>query len=382
MQKVKISIGTKTMLRFWLVLIGLVLAALIIYRAQVALIIIGISAFLAVALNTPVSKLAHLLPGRSRVVATALSYVAIIILLGALITLVVPPVIEQTAKFTEAMPKIISEVVDRWTLLHDVLENHGLENSLDEALASLQNMATNLAGNIGRAVVGSIGSLMEFITALILVLVLTFLMLMEGPVWIKKYFSNFSAENEDKIKKQQNVLKRVYGVITGYVNGQLTVSAIGAMIAGTMVFILSLLFSDVPGNLAAPVAVITFTLSLIPMFGAAIAGTIGTIILAMNSLPAAIIYVAFFVIYQQIENNFISPVIQGKQISLSALVILIAVTIGVYMFGILGGFIAIPVAGTIQVLLDEYYFNKPKNNAKTSSLAKSSASSKSKKQTA
>ena len=373
MQKVKISIGTKTMVRFLLVVIGFALAGLIIYKAQVALMIIGISAFMAVALNTPVTKLANLLPGRSRVAATALSYVAIVALLGTLITLVVPPVVEQTAKFTSAIPSIANEVVDRWTILHDVLEKYGLESSLDEALASIQQMATNFAGNIGKAAIGSIGSLMDFITALILVLVLTFLMLMEGPSWINKYFASFSTASETKKKQQQNVLKRIYGVITGYVNGQLMVSSIGAVVAGIMVFILSLLFTDMPSNLSAPIAVITFALSLIPMFGAAIAGTIATIILAMNSLPAAIIYVVFFVIYQQIENNFISPTIQGKQIALSALIILMSVTIGVYMFGILGGIIAIPIAGTIQVLLDEYYFNKPKNDNGT---AKSFSSNK------
>ena len=373
MQKVKISIGTKTMVRFWLVVIGFALAGLIIYKAQVAIIIIGVSAFMAVALNTPVTKLANLLPGRSRVAATALSYVAIVALLGTLITLVVPPVVEQTAKFTSAIPSIANEVVDRWTILHDVLEKYGLESSLDEALASIQQMATNFAGNIGKAAIGSIGSLMDFITALILVLVLTFLMLMEGPSWINKYFASFSTASETKKKQQQNVLKRIYGVITGYVNGQLMVSAIGAVVAGIMVFILSLLFTDMPSNLSAPIAVITFVLSLIPMFGAVIAGTIAAIILAMNSLPAAIIYVVFFVIYQQIENNFISPTIQGKQIALSALIILMSVTIGVYMFGILGGIIATPIAGTIQVLLDEYYFNKPKND---NGAAKSSSSNK------
>ena len=72
MQKVKISIGTKTMVRFWLVVIGFALAGLIIYKPQVALMIIGVSAFMAVTLNTPVTKLANLLPGRSRVAATAL----------------------------------------------------------------------------------------------------------------------------------------------------------------------------------------------------------------------------------------------------------------------------------------------------------------------
>lgn len=363
MQRVKIAIDTKTMIRFWLVVIGFILAGLAIYKAQTGLMIIGISIFMAIALNAPVSILSHRLPGKSRVAATALSYVAIVVLLGTIITLVVPPVLEQTAKFTQAVPTVVDGVIGRWEALSDVLKKYGLESSLNEALVSLQSTATNLASNLGKLAVGSIGSLLEFFTALILVLVLTFLLLMEGPAWIKKYLSFVT--NPEKREKQARVLKRIYGVITGYVNGQLTVSAIGALAAGTMTFILSLLFIDIPSNLSAPVAVITFTLSLIPMFGAAIAGAIAAVVLAMNSVAAAIIYVVFFVIYQQVENNFISPVVQGKKISLSALVILIAVTIGVYMFGIVGGIIAIPVAGTIQVLLDEYYLGNKKIVKKT-----------------
>lgn len=352
MQKVKIAIDTKTMIRFWFVVIAFILAGFAIHKAQIGLIIIGVSVFMAVALNTPVSLMAKQLPGRSRAFASAISYIAIVILLGVIITLVVPPVLEQTAKFTEAVPGIVDNVIDKWTALSDVLSRYGLEASLQEALASLQQLATNMASSLGKAAVGSIGSVMEFLTALILVLVLTFLMLLEGPAWIQGYLN--AVKSPEKREKQKRVLNRVYGVVTGYVNGQLIVSAIGATSAGLMAFILSMLFHDIPSNLAAPIAVITFTLSLIPMFGAAIAGTIAALVLAMNSFPAAIIYAVFFVIYQQIENNFIQPVVQGKRIALSPLVILIAITLGVYMYGVVGGLIAIPVAGTIQVLWEEY----------------------------
>ena len=76
--------------------------------------------------------------------------------------------------------------------------------------------------------------------------------------------------------------------------------------------------------------------------------------IAFNSIPAAIIYVIYFIVYQQVENNFISPNIQARRIDLSALAILVAVTIGIYLFGIIGGIIAIPIAGSIRVLIEEY----------------------------
>jgi predicted PurR-regulated permease PerM len=146
----------------------------------------------------------------------------------------------------------------------------------------------------------------------------------------------------------------MYAVVTGYVTGQLTVSAIGAAAAALAVFILSLIFPVIPGNLAFPTAAITFVLSLIPMFGATIGGVLVALLLAFNNLPAGIIYIIYFIIYQQVENNFISPHIQAKKIDLSALAVLASVTIGIYVFGVVGGIIAIPIAGCIRVLIEEY----------------------------
>jgi predicted PurR-regulated permease PerM len=150
----------------------------------------------------------------------------------------------------------------------------------------------------------------------------------------------------------------MYGVVSGYVTGQLTVSAIGATCAGLFVFIISFIFPDVPKQLAMPTAAITFLLSLIPMFGATIGGIIITLLLALNSIPAAIVYAIYFVVYQQIENSFISPHIQSKKNDLTALMVLGAVTIGLYMFGVIGGIIAIPIAGSIRILIQEFLENR------------------------
>ena len=90
------------------------------------------------------------------------------------------------------------------------------------------------------------------------------------------------------------------------------------------------------------------------MFGATLAGGLVTLLLALNSITAAIVYLVFFIIYQQIENNFISPAIQAKKVELSALAVLVAVTVGLYVSGLVGVVVAIPVAGTIKVFLEDY----------------------------
>lgn len=350
--RTKIDIDTRTFVRFWLVVFGIGLVALLLYKAQTALIILGVSFFLALALNGPVTSIARRLPGRSRVLATAISYLAVLAVLGAIIFLVIPPIIQQTAKFAQNAPALVESATHQWDGLRGFVEQYSLQDQLDTALASIQSSAESWAGDIGQKLVSGIGSFFSGIAALILVLFLTFFMLIEGPTWMTRIWKVYS--DKEKANKHRRLASRMYGVVNGYVTGQLTVSALGATFAGLFVFALSFIFAEVDAGLAMPTAAVTFVLSLIPMFGATIGGTIVTLLLALNSLPAAIAYIVFFVVYQQIENNFISPHIQAKRNDLTALMILGSVTIGLYMFGIVGGIIAIPIAGSIRILIEEF----------------------------
>lgn len=350
--KVRIDIDTKTFIRFGLVMIGFALAALAVYSARTALIILGTSFFLAMALNVPVSAISKRLPGKSRVGATALSYLAVIAILIAVVAFVIPPIVQQTAKFAQNVPTMVDTVTTQWEGAKQFIEEYNLQEQVDSAMNSIKENASSWAAGVGQGVITGVGSFFGFITAAILVLVLTFLMLVEGPEWRRRWFGIY--QDNDRMERHKRLTDRMYGVVTGYVTGQLTVSAIGAAAAALVVFILSFIFPDIPANLAMPTAAITFVLSLIPMFGAMIGGVLVTLLLIFNSVPAGIIYAIYFVIYQQIENNFISPHIQAKKIDLSALAVLASVTVGIYVFGVVGGIIAIPIAGCIRVLIEEY----------------------------
>src|SRR4051794_29908098 len=105
--RTKIDIDTRTFVRFWLVIFAIALTALLLYKAQTGLIILGVSLFLALALNAPVSMISKKLPGKSRVGATALAYVAVVVIIGAIVTLVVPSIIQQTAKVAQTIPTVV-----------------------------------------------------------------------------------------------------------------------------------------------------------------------------------------------------------------------------------------------------------------------------------
>ncbi len=349
--KVKIEIETKTFVRFWLVIAGLILAFAVVVAAQQALIILGVAAFLALALNKPVSALANVLPGKSRVGGTAIAYVLVLAFIGVFTSFVVPPVIEQSSKVAESVPAFVDQAQHQWKGLNELVDHYGMRDQLDNAVESIKNNAADFAANVGKNVVNSVGSAFSFFTALFLTLVLSFLMLIEGPKWLRLIWGIYN--DEERMVHHRELVAKIYNVVTGYVIGQLAVSGIGAFFTGVTVFAISWIF-DVPHNLALPAAAIAFILSLIPMFGATIAGVLICLLLAFNDLTAAIVFAVYFIVYQQIENNFISPTIQSKTVELSALAILASVTIGLYLFGIAGGIISIPIAGSIKVLLEDY----------------------------
>lgn len=369
--KVKVEIDTNTFIRFWLVLLGFVVAAFAIYSARTALIILGTAFFLALALNGPVSRLARHLPGNSRVFSTAISFVVVVAFLGAFFFLAAPPIVQQTAKFAQTVPGLVQTAQTQWDGLNVFITQYNLQPQVDKALEAMNDNASRFATSVGSNVILGIGSLLSVLTGTFLVLVLSFLMLIEGPTWMKKLWGLY--QDKERMDYHRTVVQRMVAVVSGYVTGQLTVSAIGAFFAGVTVFILSMIFPNVPSNLAIPTAAITFVLSLIPMFGATIGGVIVGVLLAFNSVAAAIIYLIYFVVYQQLENNYISPTVQSKRNDLSPLEILGSVTIGLYLFGIAGGIISIPVAGCIKILFETYMEKRRATSSTDDSLPKKAA---------
>ena len=350
--KVRIEIDTKTFVRFWLVVMGFGLAGLAIYSAKDALILLGISLFLALALNRPVAAIAKKLPGKSRLGGTALAYTTLVLLLGCVAWFVVPPIVQQSAKFVESVPSLIDQTGSQWHGFNELIDKNGLRPQVDATLNNLRHQASSWATSAGTSLISSVGSLAAFLGSLFLVLVLSFLMLLEGPMWMKRLWGLYN--DQEKMERHKKLVGRMYNVVTGYVSGQLTVSGIDAILSGFVVFVLSLAFPAIDSNLAMLTVMVTFVLTLIPMFGATLAGLLIALLLFFNNVTAGVIYAIYFIVYQQIENNFIAPSIQSKKLELSALMVLSSVTIGLYVGGLLGSLIAIPTAGVVRVLLENY----------------------------
>jgi len=349
--KVKVDVETQTFVRLGLVIIGFALVIFLLIKAQTPLTIIAVSVFLALALNPPVSYIARKLPSRSRVGATAIAYLTVISLLGGALFLIIPPVVEQSFKFAVTVPQIIDNVSQQRSFLDDFVGKYGLEDQLDNSIESAKTQATAVADDIGKILVNGVTAVFNGALNLFLMLVLTFLMLIEGPMWFQRVWGLY--RDPKRLERHRAIVQKMYRVVVGYVNGQLLVAAIASLATLVSIVLLSLVF-ELPANLALPLSAIVFMTSLIPMVGATIGAIVVTLVLLLNNVTAALIFLAYFIVYQQIENNFISPTVQSKKVELSALAVLTSIIIGISLFGLLGGIISIPIAGCIRVLLVDY----------------------------
>ncbi|MBF1003155.1 MAG: AI-2E family transporter [Candidatus Nanogingivalaceae bacterium] len=351
--KVKIEIDTKTLVRFWLVIFGFIILAGAIWIAKDVLIMIIIAAFLALALNSPVAKIAKILPGSSknRVGATAVAYLIIVLIFGALFSVLTPIITDQVKHFSKDLPQIVQNYTGEQSGIRRFITENHLEGMISQAVDSVTRSINSSVSKLGDVFFGSIASIVGWIISLFMVLAMAFLMLVEGPDLIDKIFKVFYT---DKIleKNHRRILSRMYGTVSGYVSSIVTICSISATCGSIATAILALIFGF-PISLIAPIAVLLFVFGMIPMVGTTIAGVLSALIIGLNLPTAGLIFLAYFLIYQQVENNVISPMVQARNNQLSALIIFIALTVGVYAFGLLGALLAIPLAACAKILVQE-----------------------------
>jgi predicted PurR-regulated permease PerM len=173
---------------------------------------------------------------------------------------------------------------------------------------------------------------------------LTLFMLLEGPAWIERLYSLLP---EEKQPRWRAIGRDIYRTIGGYVTGNLAISLIAGITSTTALVILGVPYAVALGLLVA-------ILDLIPLAGATIAAILVTTVAFLDSTTSGIIILIFFIIYQQIENQILQPVVYGRTVQLSPLAVLIAVLIGSELAGVIGALAAIPVAGAAQVLLIDW----------------------------
>ena len=356
----QIETDFKTFIKFWLVPLLIGIAIFVIYKALTGLIIIGLSIFLALALRPLVNTVNRFFTkhfGKSekhQTLSAVFAYLIVVVVVGGIIAIVGPVVVNETSRFISNFPDTFEKTFGGWDGVNEIGKSIGISDLHAQIENGLSNLSKNLLGVLGNNLFSSVSGIADVVMKAVLVLVLTLLFLLEGPAMVNSLWKYLDHNEEKKVAKvTRNVVTKMANVVSTYVSRQVFVAILDGCVTMIVVFILSLIFKFSP-NLAIPMGMITMLFYLIPMFGQFIGGTLVTLLLISSNLWAGLIFAAIYIAYAQIENNIIAPKIQGDALKLRPVIILCAIVVGMYMFGLLGAIIAIPIAGCIRVLFEEY----------------------------
>ncbi|MBI5357369.1 AI-2E family transporter [Candidatus Saccharibacteria bacterium] len=347
--RVSITIDVATILKILGIVILAYIGLSVIKRAAPILILIFIAFFLALALNPAVSYIAKKLKSQSRIRATGIAYIAVLTILITFFFLVIPPLMKQTADFVKEVPGSIQNAKNEDSSLGNFVKNYKLEKQVDQISSDFSKRFEN----VGEPALSAASTLVVILASTVAVLVLTFMMLVEGPRWLDRLWA---IQPKEKRQQRKETAGRMYKVVTNYVNAQFLIAFIGANFALVALFILSNIF-NVSVNVIA-LAGIVGLFSLLPMIGATIGAVIVVIATLLVSVPLAISMGVYFIIYQQIENSTIQPYIQAKNNNLTPLMVFSAALIGASVAGLLGALVAIPTIGCIKILIEDHYHKR------------------------
>ncbi len=322
-----------------LVVIGILVAVFailqVLWIARHILAWIFIALFLALALNPAVDQVERRLKRRG--LATGIVYMAALAVIVAIGALFIPTLVNQVDDFAHKVPEYLDDLTKGRGRLGFLQEKYHLVDKARDAVR--EGGAAKLFGLSGTAVAVAKG-VVTVVVATLTIAFLTFFMLLEGPRWVDRFYSLLNPASRSR---WQTVGGDIYRTVGGYVTGNLLIS----LIAGTLTTIV-LAITRVPYAIA--LGLIVAILDLIPLAGATIAAILVGTVAFLHSITAGIVVVIFFVVYQQIENHLLQPVVYGRTVQLSPLAVLISVLIGAELAGVLGALAAIPVAGTLQVV--------------------------------
>lgn len=327
-----------------LVVLGIVLAAALVLQVlwvtRDVLIWALVALFLAMALSPAVEYL-QMRGIRRRGVAVTIVFVGAIVLIVALSATFIPTLISEVNDFAEAVPGYIDDLTRGRGRLGFLQREYQIVDRIREAIET-----SGVAGVLGLSTtaLSVTKSVVNAVIAVVTIAFLTLFMLLEGPTWVERLYSLLPEPSQPRWRKVGNDIYRTVG---GYVTGNLLISVVAGFTSTIVLLVLGVPFAVALGLLVA-------ILDLIPLAGATIAAVVVSTVGFLDSITAGVVLVIFFIVYQQVENHVLQPMVYSRTVQLSPLVILLAVLMGAKLAGVVGALGAIPIAGSLQVLVVDW----------------------------
>lgn len=277
--------------------------------------------------------------------ATAIAFLALLVVLGAIITVIVVSVRNQADELITAATEGLDE-------LQAFLTSGPLPiapEQLDEARTAVIDYATSAQFRSGA--ISGVSVVAEFLAGSTLMIVILFFFLKDGNKIWEFFLRPFNGERERKLRRSGT---RTLEVLGGYVRGTAIVALVDTVAIGAALLIL-----QVP--LAIPLAMIVFIGAFIPLVGATVAGILAALVaLVANGPIVALIVVAVVVAVNQLEGDLLQPIVMGNALRLHALVILLALTAGTILAGIVGAVLSVPIAAVTWAVLQVWTAEDPR----------------------
>ncbi len=336
-------------LLFDLITVSLLIAVLLLWRLRLTLFLIIMGVFIAILLNPFVRSLEK--RGVKRSIASILIFLVFFIFLGSLGYIFVHPVYQGATHLTQNFPTLVKNASNGKGPVGRILKRFDLQKwakqnqpKITSSLKSLEKPALNASKAILKGLID-----------LLTVFILAFFILVQGPEIFK---GSLELMGEKRGVRILSLVDKVSAAISGYMLGNLIISVIAGLIVGVSLYILGVPYAAV---LAIWVGLVDF----LPLVGGLLAGVPTVAVALLHSLPAGIITLIIFLVYQQLENHFLLPVVMSRTTKLNSLWVLLSILIGAdigsiigsLLGSVVGAIIAIPIAGAVQIVAKDFWEN-------------------------
>ena len=320
------------------VLLAVVAGVELVMLARAGLTLVLIALFLALALNPAVEALQR--RGMRRGAAVATVYALAVVMIGLLSLVFIPPLVDQVTKLVNALPSLVD----------DLTKGHGPFGFLERKYQVVEKVRSATTGQDSGGLLGQAGSALTAVKGVaatafgaLIIAFVTFFMLLEGPEWRQRCADVIPAGHRGMVER---IGAGVYQSVGGFVTGNLVASLLAGVVATIVMLVAGVPF-------AVPIGVFVAIIELVPYVGPLVATVLVTAVALTVSTTSAVVVLALLLVYHAVEGHVLRPLLYGRAVKLSPLTVLVAILLATEIAGILGALIAIPVAGSIQVLLRE-----------------------------
>ncbi|HEX4064316.1 MAG TPA: AI-2E family transporter [Streptosporangiaceae bacterium] len=335
-----------------LVFVGVVVAAYVgakvVYRLRDVILLMVVAGFIALILNPFVLALQRW-GIRRRGWAVAVVTLLTLVAFAGLALLFGYPLANGITGLAHDLPSYVTSAEHGRGWIGHLVRRYHVQNWVQSNAPKLVDFGQGLAKpalSVGKGA-------LTLVIALVTIFVLVLLLLLEGPKMRSGLLKLMAPERADRYSR---VAKEVNRSVTGYMVGNFLTS-----VTAGLVVLVTLMIVGVPFPLlwALWVALVDF----LPMIGGALAGFPTVLFALTHSLTAGIVTLVVFLVYTQIENHVLNPVIMSRTVRVNPLLVLVSILVGAdlgsWIGGIFGAFVAallaIPTAGAIQVMVREFW---------------------------